>query len=133
MPVPDVKTNLQNVLVDIFNPVAGTPLGSRISAPSPVRGRIIEAGFMPSSLVASAMTMAVLTGDQTSSTASTLSQIISSTLGTFASQVLFETAICSVNPPANAYVNAGDPIQWVTSGGNTSAIGATVYAIIRRG
>ena len=133
MAVPDVKTNLQNVTVTTFNPVAGTPTGSRISVISPVRGRIIEAGFTPCSLVASAMTMQVATGDQTNSQASTLTTVITSTLGTFASQVLFETATCSVIPASNTFVNAGDPIEWVTSGGNTSAIGLTCYAIIRRG
>lgn len=133
MAVPDVKTNLQNVAIYIMNPVGGTPTGSRVSAPSPVRGRIIEVGFMPCSLVASATTLAVLTGDQTNSQASTLTTVVTSTLGTFASQVLFETAVCSVIPASNVNVNAGDPIQWVTSGGNTSAIGTTCYAIIRRG
>ncbi len=133
MALPDVKTNLQNTAVFVTNAVAGTPTGSRISAPSPVRGRIIEVGFMPNSLVASAVTLAVLVGDQTNSQASTLTQVVTSTLGTFASQVLFETAVCSVIPAADVRVNAGDPIQWVSSGGNTSAIGATMYAIIRRG
>lgn len=133
MALPDAKTNIQNTNVFVFNPVGGTPTGSKISAPSPVRGRIIEVGFMPQSLVASATTLAVLTGDQTNSQASTLTQVVTSTLGTFASQVLFEAATCSVIPASNVLVNAGDPIEWVTSGGNTSAIGLTCYAIIRRG
>jgi len=133
MPVPDVKTNIQNTHVMTFNPVAGTPTGTRISAPSPVRGRLVEAGFVPCSLVASAMTLAVAIGDQISSTASNFTQCITSTLGTFSSTNLFEGAICSVVPPANTYVNAGDAIQFTASGGNTSAIGATFYAIIRRG
>ena len=133
MPVPDVKTNIQNIQVDVFNPVLGTPTGTRTNAISPVRGRLIEVGFCPNSLVASAITLAVAIGDQLSSTASNFTQCVTSTLGTFSSTVLFEGAPCSVVPPANTYVNAGDTIQWATSGGNTSAIGGTVYAIIRRG
>lgn len=133
MPVPDVRTNIQNVLVTATNPVGGTPTGSRVNAPSPVRGRIVEAGFMPNSLVASAMTMAVNVGTQVSSTAANFANVISSTLATFSSTNLYEGATASAVPPSNAYVNAGDPIQWVTSGGNTSAIGVTAYAIIRRG
>lgn len=133
MPVPDVRNNLQVIAVTAFHPTAGTPGGSRISIPAPVRGRIVEVGFMPASLVASAITMAVATGNQTSSTASTFAQIVTSTLGTFSSTNLFEGATASVIPATNAYVNAGDPIQFTCSGGDTSAIGATVYAIIRRG
>lgn len=117
--------------VDVFNPVLGTPTGSRITAPSPVRGRIIEAGFTPSSLVASAITVAVAVNNfGVSSTASNFTTVVTSTLGTFSSTVLFEGATASVIPPSPAYVNPGDVIQWTTSGGNTSAIGGTVYAVI---
>jgi hypothetical protein len=125
---------LDHHLVTTFNPVAGTPTGSRISAPSPVRGRLIEAGFMPASLVASAITLAVAIGDNgISSAASSFTQIVTSTLGTFSSTNLAEGKTASVNPPAVAYINPGDAIQWTTSGGNTSAIGATMYAIIDQG
>jgi hypothetical protein len=118
--------------IQAFNPVAGTPTGSRLSVPSPVRGRLIEAGFVPNSLVASAITLAVLIGDNgLSSTASSFSQVVSSTLGTFASQVLAEGKVASVEVPAQALLNPGDAIQFVTSGGNTSAIGASMYAIMR--
>jgi hypothetical protein len=117
--------------VDTFNPVLGTPTGTRISAPSPVRGRVIEAGFVPASLVASAITMAVaINAVGVSSTASAFVQCITSTLGTFSSTNLFEGAIASAIPPSPAFVNPGDVIQWTTSGGNTSAIGGTVYAVI---
>jgi hypothetical protein len=117
--------------IDVFNPALGAPTGSRITAPSPVRGRLIEAGFTPASLVASAITMAVaINAVDVSSTASAFVQCITSTLGTFASTVLFEGAVASVAPPSPAMINAGDVIQWTTSGGNTSAIGGTVYAII---
>lgn len=132
MPLTKIGT-LTDVTVTAFNPVAGTPTGSRISVPSPVRGTLLEAGFMPTSLVASAITMAVAIGSQVSSTASSFVQCITSTLGTFSSTNLMEGAVASVNPPSPTYVNPGDPIQFTTSGGNTSAIGATVYAIIRKG
>lgn len=132
MPLTTIHPLLDSRVL-IFNPVAGTPTGSAISAPAPFRGQLIEAGFMPSSLVASAMTMAVAIGTQVSSAASTFTQYITSTLGTFSSARLFEGAPASVTPLSNVYVNEGDAIQWTTSGGNTSAIGATMYAIIRRG
>jgi len=124
---------LDTFAIQAFNHVAGTPTGSRFSVPSPVRGRLIEAGFVPNSLVASAMTLAVLIGDNgLSSTASSFSQVVSSTLGTFASQFLEEGRVASVEVPAVALLNPGDTIQFVTSGGNTSAIGASMYAIVRR-
>jgi hypothetical protein len=122
--------------VAVLNPVAGTPTGSRITARVPVRGRLLEAGFTVNSLAASAITMAVSInafGAGISSTASAFVQCITSTLGTFASQGLFEGATASVEPPSPTFVNAGDVIQWTTSGGNTSAIGATVYAVIDAG
>lgn len=133
MAVPDTKTNIQNTHAMVFNPVAGTPTGTAISVLSPVRGRIVEVGFTPCSLVASAMTLAVAVGDQTSTLASNFTQFVTSTLGTFSSTRLYEGAPCSVVPASNTFVNAGDAIQFTASGGNTSAIGATFYAIIRRG
>jgi hypothetical protein len=127
---------LDVVQVAVSNPVLGTPTGSRVTARSPVRGRLIEAGFTPNSLVASAITLAVSInafGGGVSSTASAFVQCITSTLGTFASTVLFEGATASVEPPSPAYVNVGDVIQWTASGGNTSAIGGTIYAVIDAG
>lgn len=117
--------------LESFNPVAGTPTGSRSYLVSPVRGRLLEAGFIPASLVASAITMAVaINNAQLSSTASNFVQCITSTLGTFSSTNLYEGACASANPPSPAYINPGDAIQFTTSGGNTSAIGATIYAVI---
>lgn len=125
---------LTDVLVTSFNPIAGTSTGVRQTAMSPVRGQLIEAGFVPNSLVASAITLAVAINNfGVSSTASNFVQCITSTLGTFSSTVLFEGATASVTPPSPAYVNPGDVIQWTTSGGNSSAIGATLYAILRKG
>lgn len=123
---------VSEVTIMSFSAIAGTPGGTRMNVPSPVRGRVMECGFMPNSLVASAMTLAVAIGDQISSTASNFTQIVTSTLGTFSSDNLFEGAIASVIPPSASYVEQGDAIQFTASGGNTSAIGATFYAIIRR-
>lgn len=126
---------LSDVLVQAFNPTAGSQTGSRIGAVSPVRGQVIEAGFMPNSLIGSTMTLAVAIGVSAASiTASAAyTQIVTSTLGTFNSTLTNEGNVCSVVPPSPSYCNPGDVIQWTTSGGNTSAVGANVYAIIRRG
>lgn len=132
MPV-NPNNPVSDTVVYSFNPVLGTPAGSRKNSISPVRGRIIEVGFVPNSLVASAITLAVAIGSQVSSAASNFAQIVTSTLGTFSSTNLFEGAVASVIPPSPAYVNQGDAIQWTASGGNTSAIGGDCYAIIRRG
>jgi hypothetical protein len=130
MPYQTVRPLTQHQ-VDVHNPVAGTPTGSRINIPSPYRGRLIEAGFVPNSLVASAITLAVSIGaTQLSSTASSFAQVITSTLGTFSSTNLFEGAVASVSPPSPANLQVGDVIQFTTSGVNTSAIGVTMYAII---
>jgi hypothetical protein len=112
----------------------GTPTGARVCVASPVRGKLIEAGFIPNSLVASAITMAVAVNDLVSTdTASNFTQCISSALGTFSSTLLYEGAVVSVAPPSPPVVNAGDVIQFTTSGGNTSVISGTVYADIIRG
>jgi hypothetical protein len=124
---------LSEVLVQAYNGVAGSQTGSRITAFSPVRGEIVKVGFQPSSLVASAMTLAVLVGTNISSVASSFTQVVTSTLGTFSSTLLYEGAVASVVPATRTFVNEGDAIQWVTSGGNTSAVGATCFAVIRRG
>jgi hypothetical protein len=123
---------LSEVLVTAFNGVAGSQTGSRITAPSPVRGQVMNVGFMPNSLVTSAMTLAVLIGNNASNLASSFTTIVTSTLGTFSSTLLNEGACLTAVPPSPAYVNEGDAIQWVTSGGHTSAVGATCFAVIRR-
>jgi uncharacterized protein (DUF1501 family) len=133
MPITTIR-NLQDVVVYATNPVAGTPAGSKVSAPSPARGRIVEVGFVPSSLVTSAMTLSVLTNDLgVSSTTSNYATVVTSTLGSFAATNLFEGAAASVTPASPTYVNAGDGIQWVTSGGQSSTVAATLYAVIRKG
>lgn len=117
----------------VFNPVGGTPTGSKAYVSSPVRGRLIEAGFIPASLVASAMTLAIAVDTHPTSNTSNFTNQVTSTLGTFSSSIIYEGQTCSVVPAGNVFLNQGDTIQFVTSGGNTSAIGTTCYAIIRRG
>lgn len=130
MPFTRIGTLNDNTITG-FNPQAGAPGGSRISIPSPFRGQLMEAGIMPASLVASAMTLAVAIGSHDSLTVSNFVNVISSTLGTFSSLNLPEGACASVIPASPTFVNQGDAIQFTSSGGNSSAIGATVYAIIR--
>ncbi len=102
---------------------------------APHRGRVMEVGFSPTSLSSAvAWSMQVDIGDNFSSpTASVFTTVVTSTLGTFVSQQTFEAAICSVVPVTNVFVNRGDAIRFVFSAGATSAIGATVYAVVRRG
>jgi len=119
--------------VTAFNPLAATPTASRICVPAPHRGRIVECGFMPGAAINSQMTMQVAINDQSSATASTFNvTAVTSTLGNFSSANMFEGAPCSVVPATNVFVNRGDGIQFTTSGGHSSTVGATMYAIIRR-
>ena len=125
MPIQRIST-LNEAYIEVFNASAGSQTGSKVTAVSPIRGQLIVAGFAYNSLCASATTLAVSIGANFSPTASSFTQVITSTLGTFGSTLTIEGGVCSVIPPSPAYVNAGDAIQWVTSGGNTSAIGATI-------
>ena len=128
----DPRSNLQRNKVSTFNPTAGNSAGSRVSVVSIHRGIIEEVGFVPASLVASTMTIAVsVNAWTTTTTASNFTQVVTSTLGSFTSQQLFEGAVASVAPATAAYVNPGDVIQFTTSG-NLAAVGAEVYALIRR-
>ncbi len=101
---------------------------------APFRGKLIEAGFSPTSLSSAvAWSMQVDIGDNFSSpTASVFTTVVTSTLGTFVSQQCMEGMICSVVPATQTFVNRGDAIRFVFSAGATSAIGATVYALLRR-
>src|SRR5688572_1990241 len=128
MPVTELHP-LSEIFLQIHNAAAGSQTGSRITSFSPLRGQIMKVGFMPNSLVASAMTLAVLVGNNVNSLASSFATVVTSTLGAFSSTLLVEGACCSVAPASATYVNEGDAIQWVTSGGNTSLIGATCFAV----
>ena len=97
------------------------------------RGRVLEAGWSPNSLVTSTLTFALAIGSQVSSAASTFTQVITSTIGSFSSTNTYEGCVASVVPASPVYVNKGDVIQFTFSGGQSSTVGATAYAIIRRG
>lgn len=124
---------LIDVLVSAINPTAGSSSGSKVYLVSPVRGRLIEAGFIPHSVVTSNTTLTVKIANFITSTASVLTEVISSTLGTFNSVSLVEGNVQSVEPPSPAYVNIGDAVQMTTSGGQTSLVAATMYGVFRKG
>lgn len=133
MPVQDPKSNLQRNKVATFNPTAMASGGSRVNIVNVHRGILEEVGFIPQSLVASTSTITVdVNPFNTLPTASAFAQVVSSTLGSFTSQQLFEGAVASVAVPSGVYLNPGDVIK-ITTSGNLAAIGAEVYAIVRRG
>ena len=132
MPVLDPSLYIDET-VTVFVPLAGTPAGGiKGYIPATVRGRLLEAGYMPNSIVTSTLTMAVAVGNQSSSAASNYSQVITSTLGSFSSVNTFEGAVCSAVPASPVYVTPGDSIQFTFSGGQSSTVGATAYAKLRR-
>ncbi len=133
MPLRD-NDPVSDVTLTVFNPIAGTPGGPNNSyVNAPVDGRIIQLGWVPNSAAASTMTFAVAIGNQSSSTASNYTNVVTSTIGTFPTANLFAGAVASVVPASPVYVTQGDAIQFIHSGGSASSIGATCYAIIRRG
>jgi hypothetical protein len=134
MPLKETRTDFRVKRVVAHHATLGTPTGARVCMAAPARGRLIEAGFSPNSLVAPAITMAVAIQDNVATnTASNFTQCISSALGTFSSTGLYEGGVASAIPPSPTFLNAGDVIQFTTSGGNTSVITGTVYADILRG
>ncbi len=133
MPLRD-NDPVSDITLTVFVPLAGTPAGAvKGYVPASVDGRVIQAGWMANSIVTSTMTFALAIGAQTSSTASTYTQVITSTLGSFSSNNTYEGAVASVVPPSPVYVTQGDALQFTFSGGQSSTVGATAYAIIRRG
>ncbi len=122
------------VVVQAFNPTAmgsAAAIGQTTILVSPVRGNVREVGFSPNSLVASTSTITVQISDP-DAVGSSFTQIVSSTLGSFSSAVLFEAAVASVVVPNRAPIKPGGVLRCVTSG-NLTAVGATVYAVIDRG
>lgn len=134
MPYNTPATPFFEQMVTAHNSIAGSTSGTKVYAVAPFRGRLTEAGFIPNSLSSAvAWTFQVDVGDNfASQTISNFTTVITSTLGTFASQATFEGALCSVVPATATYVNRGDAIRFTHSGGATSLIGATCYAIVRR-
>jgi hypothetical protein len=104
----------------------------------PRRSRIIECGYSPDSLMAAATVMSLavvlysggVNGASTQAIASTaVGFSVTSTSGSVHS--LEHGAVYSAIPGTPVYVQAGDALGFVTSGGNASAIGTTCYAILR--
>jgi len=132
MPILDPSLYIDET-VTVFVPLAGTPAGSiKGYIPATVRGKVLEVGYMPNSIVTSTLTMAVAIGSQVSSAASTYTNVVTSTIGSFSSTNTFEGAVCSVVPATPVYVTPGDAIQFTFSGGQSSTVGATAYAKLRR-
>jgi hypothetical protein len=141
MPLPTPRT-LGDFKVEMFSSNGGASTGI-LHRPVVVqkRSRVIECGYSPDSLMAAAtvMSLAVILYSGGASGAST--QLIASTAAGFsvtststapgAVHSLEHGQVYSAVPPSPAYVNAGDALGFVTSGGNSSAIGITCYAILR--
>ena len=118
---------------EIFNPTAGSSSGSTVYVPAPFRGYLTEVAFMPRATITSDTTLRATVAQFISSTASLLTEVISSTLGTFNSVQLVAGNYVSVQPPSPTFVNFGDTIGITTSGGNSSLTGATIIAQFRKG
>ena len=125
--------NLEYLVITVAHTTIGTPTGANVGTAVPVRCQLLEAGFCVNSLTASQMTLQVDRNDVTvSTTASSFTTVITSTIGTFSSTGLFEGGVSSVVPASAVFLNAGDYLRFTTSGGNTSAIAGTVYAVLRK-
>ena len=105
---------------------------------APRRSRVIECGYSPDSLLAAATVMSLgvvlyaggVNGASTAAIASTAAGFsVTSTSGSVHS--LEHGAVYSAVPPSVVYVQAGDALGFVTSGGNASGIGITTYAVLR--
>lgn len=123
---------LLDIVSQVFNPTAGSSSGSNVFMPFPSRSRLMEVGFLPRAAITSDTTMRVQIATFISSTASLLSEVISSTLGTFDSNMLVAGNVASATPPSPSFGNFGDTLMVTTSGGNSSLTGATVYALFRK-
>ncbi len=131
MPYQDATTFLEET-VTVFVLGAGLPAGGvKGYIPVTTRGRLVQVGWSPNTLVTSTMTMAV--GIANANVTSTFTQIVTSTLGSFSSTNTFEGAVASVVPPSPLYVSPGDSLQFTFSGGQHSTVGVTAFAVIRRG
>lgn len=124
--------NLNEKMIEVFNPSAGSASGSHAYIVTPFRSQIIEGGFAPQTTITSNMTVAMAIVKAISSTASLVTEIVTSTLGAFNSVGIVPGQIQSVAPPSPAYAEAGDLIRVTTSGGQAATIGATVYTIFKR-
>lgn len=102
------------------------------------RSKIIEVGYSPNSLLGAATVFSIATilfagganGASTQAISSTAAGMsVTSTAGSV--HALERGAVYSAIPPSPVYVQAGDALAFVTSGGNASGIGVTSYAVLR--
>lgn len=120
MPLQDSHT-FSEVTITGFSSTAGTPGGVTTSPlPVPARGQVIKIGLAPTTSVTSTMTIAMLINNVAAVTSTSVGGAIATGTSAF------------VAPPSPVFVNEGDGIQFVFSGGNTSTIGATIFATIRK-
>ncbi len=104
---------------------AGTAAGKSSSiVSSPIRGRVLKIAATYTSSVSSAMTLACVKWNADGST-----NALASTAVSTASVPLGVAAILDL--PSPIYVDEGDGLQFVSSGGPTSAAAGNYYAIIR--
>jgi len=128
-------STLTDHAVEVFNPGAGSAGGTHTYIAAPFRGFVQEVGVVFGTTVTSNTTVAANIVKWTSSTASTLTEIVSSTLGAFNSVMLLAGNVASVSPPSPAYVEAGDVVRITTSGadGTATSKGGTIYTFFRKG
>ena len=119
--------------VEVFNPSAGSASGSHAYVVAPFRGTLTEVGGAFQTTVTSNLTMAANIVKWSSSTASVLTEVLTSTLGAFNSVMLLAGNVFSASPPSPAAVEAGDIVRITTSGGDGVTKGATIYTLFRRG
>ncbi len=141
MPLPTPRT-LGDYKVETFASNGGSSTGI-LHKPVvvPRRSRIIECGYSPDSLLAAATVMSLgvvlysggLSGASTQAIASTAVgfSVTSTSTAPGAVHSLEHGAVYSAIPPSVIYVQAGDALGFVTSGGNASGIGITTYAVLR--
>ena len=130
MPYQDTSPLLDST-VTVYVPAVGTPAGGiKGYVPVTVKGRLIQAGIVPGSLVTSTLTMAVAVGGLASST---FANVITSTIGSFSSALSYEGANLTAIPPSPVYVSPGDSVQFTFSGGQSSTVNGTAFAVVRRG
>lgn len=111
--------------ISVFNPTGGTPAGATSGiAVCPIKGYVTRVGVSFSSSVNSAATFAVRVWNSSGSTAA----MASTALGT-ADLPLGVAAIFDLT--TSVAVVEGDGVQFVTSGGPTSAASSTAFAVIK--
>ncbi len=118
------KVNVEEEYVSVLNPAGGTPGGSNSGiAPVPVRGFITRIGVAFTSSVSSAATLAAIMWNATGSTALQASTALGTAQIPQGVAAIFDLT-------TSVSVVEGDGVQFVTSGGPTSAASSTAFAVI---